>query len=153
MKALILKALMPLVRIYWKLFRPKTFGVKAVVVLEREIGNILLVRHTYGDKSLWNLPGGKYNPRKETPETAIQRELREELGCEALSLRELGKYYTEGEGKRDTVQIFLAVINCIGTDRDAEIAEMTWCPIDSVGSMENVARVARTGARQYEETF
>jgi ADP-ribose pyrophosphatase YjhB (NUDIX family) len=52
---------------------------------------LLLVRTTR-DPSLWRLPGGFLEPG-ETPEQAIEREVREELNCTFLREGYLGLYY------------------------------------------------------------
>ena len=62
-------------RIYWRIAKPVTFGVRAVV--QAQDGRVLLVKHTY-DK-YWYLPGGAVK-RGEAAEAALTRELREELG-------------------------------------------------------------------------
>lgn len=47
-------------------------------------GRILMVRHSYGAPG-WTLPGGGH-ARREDPEQAVRRELREELGIEIDAL-------------------------------------------------------------------
>ena len=42
-------------RAYWFLLRPHTRAVKCIV---REGDAVLFVRHAYGDRSCWELPGG-----------------------------------------------------------------------------------------------
>lgn len=91
-------------RVYWRVFRPRTRGVRGVLLDSDE--RILLVRHTYD--SGWYLPGGSVK-RMESPLDALSRELREEVGVsfakEALS--ELGKYSARAEGKRDEVTVYV----------------------------------------------
>lgn len=60
-------------------------GVKCVLT---HSGRVLLVRHTYGSREVWHLPGGGVH-RSETPAAAGAREIREELGLSDLALREL----------------------------------------------------------------
>jgi len=60
-------------------------GVKCVLV---NSGRVLLVRHTYGSREVWYLPGGGVH-RSETPHEAAVREISEELGLRDLSMREL----------------------------------------------------------------
>ena len=48
---------------------------------------VLFVRHTYGDRTPWEMPGGGLR-RGEAPEAAVRREMREELGIELVELRE-----------------------------------------------------------------
>ena len=42
-------------RVYWRVARPQTRGVKCVV---RDGDDVVFVRHSYGDRRLWELPGG-----------------------------------------------------------------------------------------------
>jgi ADP-ribose pyrophosphatase YjhB (NUDIX family) len=49
---------------------------------------VLLVRHTYGPRAVWRLPGGVAR-RSETPATTAAREIDEELGLRNLRWHEL----------------------------------------------------------------
>lgn len=44
----------PILKIYWFIFRPKTYGVKVIL---RCGGKFLLIRNSYGKKH-WTFPGG-----------------------------------------------------------------------------------------------
>lgn len=57
-------------RLYWRLFQPRTLGVKCLVL---RAGRVLLVRTTYD--RYWALPGGGVN-RGESFADAARRELR-----------------------------------------------------------------------------
>lgn len=109
-------------RVYWRITKPVTFGVRAVVA--RADGRILLVKHTY-DK-YWYLPGGAIK-RGEPAEAALARELREELGIESAVIeRKLGTYFSRREGKRDTIEVFVAKAAEIGKRQRLEIAAADW---------------------------
>jgi 8-oxo-dGTP pyrophosphatase MutT (NUDIX family) len=91
-------------RFYWWLVRPVTRGVRAILV--NQDGQVLLLRHKYGKG--WLLPGGRVR-KHESYETALRRELREELGVTELELGEkLGEYQNEQEYKRDTIVVFVS---------------------------------------------
>lgn len=138
---------MPLARLYWRVFRPKTFGVKALIV-HPDKKRVLLVLHSYGNKHLWNLPGGGYSPRRENPLTAARREVLEELGVHFLNARELCLYQTNTEGKRDTVTVVVGEVNANTFILGDEISKVQWMEIESVVINESVARVARYALRQ-----
>lgn len=142
--------LMPTVRLYWRIAKPKTYGVKVLIVDDAR--RCLLVSHTYGDRGLWNIPGGGYVPKRETAFDAAKREVREELGVEPKQLHVLGTYQTDGEGKRDTVTMFLGTLpEQFNIAPSNEIAEYVWSEIGEVKNRNDVARVVRRAISAYEE--
>jgi len=64
-----------LLRVWWVVARPRSSGVRCVI---RHRGDILLVRHSYGDRR-WMLPGGRVR-RGEDPVATATREMAQELG-------------------------------------------------------------------------
>ncbi len=80
--------LTPFFRAWWRLRRPATLGVRALVC--DDAGRILLVRHTYSKG--WHLPGGGVE-RGETAVDAIVREAAEEGGVEATAAPTLIGFY------------------------------------------------------------
>jgi ADP-ribose pyrophosphatase YjhB (NUDIX family) len=92
--------------LYFKTLHPVTVGVK--VVLIRSGSEVLLVRHTYGERSSLHLPGGRVK-RKESLVLAARRELDEELNLKEQDfgkLRLQGVYTNFVEGKSDHVVVF-----------------------------------------------
>lgn len=83
-------------------------------------GKILLGLRHYHDVSLWVAPGGRCDPG-ELPETAVIREVEEEIGVtDARIVRELGEYpgaYADEAG-RDIVHVFKVV-----TDQEPKLME------------------------------
>lgn len=73
--------MLSLQRLY-RLTRPRyTVGVKAILFNER--GQVLLVEHVLHPRHPWGLPGG-WVDRGELPRESMARELREELGLDAV---------------------------------------------------------------------
>ena len=100
---LLLELALTLRRLYWRIVRPQTVGVRAIVLDEH--GNILLVKHKYGKG--WFLPGGKVK-RKESTEDGLRRELQEELGITSTVIdRTLGTYTNVQEYKKDTITVYV----------------------------------------------
>ncbi|HEX5706339.1 MAG TPA: NUDIX hydrolase [Pyrinomonadaceae bacterium] len=57
------------------------FTVTAGAVVEDERGRVLLLQHNFRKGSGWGIPGG-FLAKGESPEEALRRELREEVGME-----------------------------------------------------------------------
>jgi 8-oxo-dGTP pyrophosphatase MutT (NUDIX family) len=115
-----------LLRVYWRVARPHTRGVKCVV---REGDAVVFVRHAYGDRRQWELPGGGIK-RGEDPRDAAAREAREELGLDLAEWRTLGTVEVYGYGRQTTISCFEALSPRRALTVDAgEIAEARWCPL------------------------
>jgi 8-oxo-dGTP pyrophosphatase MutT (NUDIX family) len=127
-------------RVWWFLARPTKEGVKCVLTRGDQI---LLVRHTYGRTSDWELPGGGVK-RREEPRAAARREVREELGLELGALTPLGELFARIDRKHDRLWCFAAEVGdrAIELDR-AEIAEYDWVGRDRLpeGAARYVARI------------
>lgn len=114
-----------LARVYWFFVRPRKTGVKCAITRGHEV---LLVRHTYGDRRAWDMPGGAIK-RGEAPLDAARREIHEEL---SLSIREwvaLGDFFARAEHRNDTMYCFHAAVDDVNPVADGiEIAEVAWFP-------------------------
>lgn len=82
--------------------RPHTAAVKCIV---RDGDRVLFVRHTYGRRDLWELPGGGLR-RGEEPAAAARREMLEELGVSLADLRELATVEVSGDHKHTRIVCF-----------------------------------------------
>ena len=115
-------------RTYWFLLRPDTTSVKCLVT---RTGSVLLVRHTYGDRSLWRLPGGGIK-RGEQPAAAIQRELNEEVGVGAAVLHPIATLH-EKKHASTTYHCFEGQLDpTLMTINPREIAEARWFRLDDL---------------------
>lgn len=89
---------------YWRLARPLTLGVRALVI--DAAGRVFLVKHSYVDG--WHLPGGGVEVG-ETLIEALARELMEE-GNIALAAKPVlhGMFHNARASRRDHVAVFIA---------------------------------------------
>jgi ADP-ribose pyrophosphatase YjhB (NUDIX family) len=134
---------------WWFVRRPNTEGVKVVL---RRGEDVLLVRHAYGRRSEWDLPGG-FMGTDESPEEAALREVEEELGVRAQSAVALGKLLQRCGGKRDTVHAFATDVDGAPLVLDeAEIAEARWFGHEALPD-ETSPYTRRMVARAYWELF
>jgi 8-oxo-dGTP pyrophosphatase MutT (NUDIX family) len=110
-------------RVWWAIDWSTKKGVKCVLTRD---GEILLVRHTYGDRSRWELPGGGVK-RREQPADAARREVREELGIAVDDWTLLGDLFERIDRKRDRLWCYSAEIGDRELELDhAEIASAAW---------------------------
>lgn len=138
-----------LLRGWWMVRRPHTRGVKVVV---RRGDEVLLVRHTYGRRAEWDLPGGFVGDGEE-PVAAARRELGEELGLDAGELTLLGTMLVRFDGKRDTVHGFACDSDHAALTLDeAEIAHADWFDRAELPEPTS-AYTRRMVARAYWELF
>jgi 8-oxo-dGTP pyrophosphatase MutT (NUDIX family) len=127
--------------------RPHTVGVKMVA---RDGERLLFVRHTYGDRRGWELPGGGVR-RGEDPAAAARREAREELGVDLDTWRPVTELEIRGMGKRTTLHVFEAPVASDAVRLQAEeLADARWARLseppeplarDAVGLVEALRRL------------
>lgn len=99
-------------------------AVAVVAINERgEVGFIRQYRATF-DRELWEIPAGTLDVAGESPLDAAQRELREEMGCEASEWRLLGRFMNS-PGWTDQVMHIFEARGLRQLDRDPEGPEET----------------------------
>jgi len=113
-------------RVYCFIFRPKTLGVRVMLIRN---GEVLLVRQTYMPG--WFMPGGGVK-RNETLEDAARREAHEEIGAQMGKLTLLGAYTNFDAFKSDHNALFLCTDFTLGRKQDSEIAEARFFPLDAL---------------------
>jgi 8-oxo-dGTP pyrophosphatase MutT (NUDIX family) len=119
-------------RVWWFVRRPHHHGVKCVLRAPGADGraDVLFVRHAYGDRAEWQLPGGGIG-RREDPHTAALREAHEELGVDVSRMRSLGVVEDYSHYKSVTLHCFEANVDPGALSvRWGEIEEVRWAPAD-----------------------
>lgn len=131
-------------RIYWRLTKPRTIGVRAVLLDSED--RVALVRHTYTDQ--WYLPGGGVK-KGESMEAALLRELEEEVAVTNPQIeRVLGVYHSRREAKDDHIVIFAvrtgdSESEALEETDLAEIEEARWFPLDTLPAGTSPATARR----------
>lgn len=98
----------------------RTRGVKAM--LFNDVGEILLIRNSYGDRDVLVLPGGGIGRHEEAADAAA-REVMEEVGLGAVNLKLFAIYLSGAEGKRDTISLFIGAASGVPSTDSIEIEE------------------------------
>ena len=95
-------------------------------VLERS-GKVLIgQRKATGRHPLkWEFPGGKVEPGEE-PRAALMRELREELGIDAIIGEELDAYQVRYGDNRPTHLVFYRVTSFSGEPSNLDFEQICW---------------------------
>jgi ADP-ribose pyrophosphatase YjhB (NUDIX family) len=131
-------------RLAWRIIKPRTIGVRAVLLDQDD--RVALVRHSYTDQ--WYLPGGGVK-KGESIEAALLRELEEEVAVtNPIIERVLGVYHSRREGKDDHIVIFAArtVSEADGSLRRAdpvEIDQADWFPLNQLPASISAATSRR----------
>lgn len=128
-------------RLVWRITRPRTIGVRAVLLDAG--GRIALVRHTYIDG--WYLPGGGVK-KGEGIADALTRELAEEVAVtDATVDRVLGVYHNRREGKDDHVVVYVlhAGVGTLRRGDTLEVAEVGWFAVDALPAGTTPATLRR----------
>ena len=129
-KASLYKIAYPVAKLYWFFIRPNTQGVRCVVVCGEDV---LLIKHTYGSP-LRTTVGGGIN-RGETEESAVIREVKEEVGLNLHGLSKVGEVTHTKEFKNDTIHVFVARTNERALIVDgSEIKEAAWFKFNELPS-------------------
>lgn len=123
-----------------KLLRWQTRGVR--VMAFDPAGRLLLVRHGYGRREVWMLPGGGIG-RRETPEDAARRELMEEARCELAEPVPVGEYRSTEEGRLDTVFLFRGETQDDPRADGWEVVEARFFALDALPSETSPATLRR----------
>ncbi|MEK7655947.1 MAG: NUDIX domain-containing protein [Patescibacteria group bacterium] len=113
-------------KLYWRIARPTTYGVKAIATHN---GKILLIKNRY-DEYLY-LPGGAIK-KNENPTDAIRRELEEECGIKSKNHILLGTYINLIEGKKDNIFLIGCDIENVGSmKRGIEIEDHSFIDLEN----------------------
>ena len=112
-------------------------------VFERD-GKILICRRRADQPHplKWEFPGGKVEAG-ESPESALVRELREELGIDATIGLELMRYEFAYAGKQPILLIFLAVADWRGEVQNHIFEAIVWESPSSLASYDFLEGDAR----------
>jgi 8-oxo-dGTP diphosphatase len=108
-----------------------------VAALVRNEQGQVLVSQRRADQSLplhWEFPGGKVEPG-ESPEAALVRELREELGCEA----EVGAIFEVVFHPYETFDLYMLVYSArivAGAPHAAQVAAVAWVAPGALPTMK-----------------
>jgi 8-oxo-dGTP pyrophosphatase MutT (NUDIX family) len=114
--------LFPFYKLYWKIFKPQSYGSK--VIIENN-GKYLLIKNNYG-YGQWTFVGGRID-KGESPDEAAKREVMEEVGLKLSNLRFIQKFTSTASGKRDHINIFYGAVNARDLVLDKfEIKEAKW---------------------------
>ena len=121
--------LMPREDNFFEMYTRHVATVTAGAVIVDARGRVLLLQHHFRPGSGWGIPGGFMQPG-EQPETALRRELREELGVEIEQVelafaRALERYQQIELIFRCTVQGEMQL-------RQLEIAHAAWFALDKL---------------------
>ena len=117
------------VRHRWRALSGRTGTGVTVIGLDLD-GSVLLIRHSYGPDG-WYFPGGGIK-RREAPEDAARREMREETGCRIENLERVGIIEEHLSGAPHTAHVFEGVVRDAPEPDGREVVEARFFPLHSL---------------------
>lgn len=105
------------------------FTVTAAGIIHNNDGKVLLLQHRFRPGSGWGIPGG-FLEAGEQPETALRRELREEIGLEVDEVRLFAVRTFNRQTQIEVV--FLAKASGSPLPRSIEVERVDWFSTDSL---------------------
>jgi 8-oxo-dGTP diphosphatase len=113
--------------------RPRKLVVAALI---RDGRRVLMSRRRADQPMplLWEFPGGKIEPG-ESPQAALVREVREELGCE-LSVGAIVDVVFHAYADFDLYMLVYAGTIAAGTPRAVEVAEIAWVQAEDLPTLD-----------------
>lgn len=143
------RALLPLahdLRHRWRRWRKAPIAGVSVIIAN-PLGEVLLLRHSYGPAG-WALAGGGLGPR-EDPEAAARREVREELGIALGALAKIAAIEEIISGSPHTAHIFAAVVDELPRPDGREIIEARFFALDALP--DSLGRTTRLRVAMWRE--
>lgn len=131
-------------RVWWRRVDDRPSEGCALIV-QNEVGHVLLVRHSYCEPETWMLPAGRMS-RKESPLAAASRELLEEVACVLKEARVIEFEDTPYWGIRDNTFIIGGMADLLPKADLREIEEAAFFPVDELpptASKPTLARLER----------
>jgi 8-oxo-dGTP pyrophosphatase MutT (NUDIX family) len=114
-------------KLYWRIFKPETFGVKVLLTHKNKI---LCVKHSYGYN--YTFPGGGIKKNEDKVE-AVKREVYEELGIQLSSVKYVGNITSTRFYKKDNIFIYTSELDDGSFKVDnLEIESAGWFDKDSL---------------------
>lgn len=109
----------------------KRFTVTAGAMIFDDEGRILLLEHVFRPDSGWGIPGG-FLSKREQPEEALRRELREEIGVE---IKDVTLFFVRTLKRPRQLEIYFRA-RVIGAPKPCsfEIKRAEWFAIDQLPS-------------------
>jgi 8-oxo-dGTP pyrophosphatase MutT (NUDIX family) len=136
-------------KIVFRTLKVRTRGAKVMVF--NSAGELLLIRNSYGRTHLWVLPGGGIG-RRETPEAAGAREVREEVGLAVTNLTRVSEHFNGAEGKRDTITLFTARADGTPKTDNLEVEEARFFSLHALPETVSKATLRRIAEHRRERT-
>lgn len=119
-----------LVRLFWLITKNKKSRVRAIILDDKEDSVLLVKNLSY---NYFHLPGGAIE-KDESPEMAIRREVREELGIEITIVKKFSKGFYEGSQK--SIEIFLCTTKQSVIVPQWELSAAGWFKFDNLPKLK-----------------